>query len=955
MLLWLLFLPAQIQAAPASASVAVMSVSALGSRPDPALAEMTRAAILSSLEKSGFLPVSASSEDLARALAEARAQNAELLVRAYYSSDNGVTLYGLIFDTGSGLLVDAYNLQDERAALRGLDVPASERPGPEELTEKFAGRIASRIRTNPNRKVRGENLQEYVDGSALRDLSLPRGKSPEEQSDVFLVLDEQRIRTGTRTDQKLRDVPATVRVITQEEIRRRRYRFLEDLLRDQPGFDMIWFQGVYGPIFMQRGIDGPENFRTVLLIDGVPDNSISSGSAYIKHKYSLHNVKRVEILYGPASSLYGANAFSGVINVITMDGEDMKGAVEVSGGSYYYEPVWKRPAPNATMTLGGVIGEGENAASVIASGHWIDTEGPALTRQNHTDPGRSSYYWSEGFTGSRLDNNYMVSVKGRFKSITVGAWRERDFTGQGTYATGAAYTENGRMAFWNTLASAAYLKLDQPIGSKVREQFQAVYRDTGVVDGADADLSASGAFAGPVTVTRYRRPDSEISFDNPLTVQWSSRLRTTIGVSYARAHPWTYNTRALTYPSTTALQLTSMPLPPDLDSRNKFYLTNAAAYAEQYWQILGNLSATLGYRYDISSLRGKDGPEFCGTDEAALPGGAPNPHFLSPETAAARGCVINERRQYYSHFPARRQYESSNPRVGFVLTPAQRLTIKFSLGEAFRVPTVREVFSQSSSRTTNSSLRPEKIRTAETGATYYPLESLRLEGVLFASYVRHLISLAAGEIHTPGKSQSTYMSAFQNAGSAQVYGTQLSADGRLLDWLVVAWNYTYQQSWIFDARDSNMLAHRRPMDELLFPSDNSLCRNGLINAGQSSLTVLCPRAHGRMPRIAAHKMNVGATIEPGSRWFFDVRLNYVGERRNIATSPLTSVPAYLNVNLSTGTRNFPLTGMDLTLRVHNAFNESILDPGTRDARGDYFPSAHPQPERFFGWEIAYRL
>lgn len=954
-MLWLrvFLLAAQMQAAPVSA--AVMPVTALDGKPDLALAELAHKALASSLERNGFVPLETASAELGAALADAKVREAGFLIRAYYSSGNGITFYGLIFDTDSGLLVDAYNLQDEKAALSGLtDVPAGEGAGPEELAERFAGRIASRIRTNPSRKVRAENLQEYVDGSLLRQLSLPRGRSPEHETDVFVVLDEQRIRTGTRTDQKLRDVPATVRVITQEEIRRRRYKFLEDLLRDQPGFDMIWFQGVYGPIFMQRGIDGPENFRTILLIDGVPDNSISSGSAYIKHKYSLHNVKRVEILYGPASSLYGANAFSGVINVITMDGEDIKGGAEVSAGSYYYEPVWKRPAPHASLTLGGVIGK-DQAASVIASGHWIDTEGPALSRSDHTDPARSSYYWSEGFTGSRLDHNYMISVKGRFRSITVGAWQERDFTGQGTYATGAAYTENGRMAYWNTLASAAYVKLDQPIGSKVREQFQAVYRDTGVVDGADTDRSALGAFAGPVTVTRYRRPDSEISFDNPLTVSWSSRLRTTLGVSYARAHPWTYNTRALTYPSTMALELTSMPLPPDLDSRNKFYLTTAAAYVEQYWQILNSLSATVGYRYDVSSLRGKDGPEFCGTDEAALPGGAPNPHFLSPELAQARGCVINERRQYYSHFPARRQYNSSNPRVGFVVTPGARLTFKFSLGEAFRVPTVREVFSQSSSRMTNSNLRPEKIRTAEAGISYYPLDGLRLEGVLFGSYVRHLISLAAGEVHTPGKSQSTYMSAFQNAGSAQVYGAQLSADGRVLDWLVLAWNYTYQQSWIFDARDASMLAHRRPMDELLFPSDNAVCRSALIGAGQSSYTALCPRAHGRMPRIAPHKMNAGVTIEPDSRWLFDVRLNYVGERRNIATSPLTSVPAYMNLNLSIGTRNLPFAGTEITFRVHNALNESILDPGTRDARGDYFPAAHPQPERFFGWEIAHRL
>ncbi|HMY44233.1 MAG TPA: TonB-dependent receptor, partial [Leptospiraceae bacterium] len=870
----------------------------------------------------------------------------------------GLSLSAQIYDAQEGVVIDAFSLSDERASLSGLlsesEIAALGPPNEPETVENFSARIASRILTNPNKTRRPENISQFLDGTAVgRELKFPRSVVSV-RDDAFRMLEEQRIAIGTRGTQTLREVPATIRVITDEDIRRHRYQYLEDLLRDQPGFDMIFFQGVYGPIFMQQGIDGPENFRTLVFVDGVPDNNISSGSAYIKHKYRLHNVKRVEILYGPASSLYGANAFSGVINIITKDGSDIQKVIEAGVGSLYYESTFHRPAPNGFLTIGGVAMPGEDAISVIASAHWINSEGPILNQKSNVDPTKSTYYWTDGYSNSRLSDNYMASLKMQYRSVTLGMWQERDYTGQGTFASAAAYLDDGRKTFWNTLTTTYYGKFDQPIGM-LQEHLQASYRETSVTDGADVDRSTIGSFNGKVTATRYRRPDSEISLDNPLQIKWSNNSYTTVGAAYVRQQPWTYNTRAVTYDSTAALYLIGMPASPDLDPRNKFYATSKAGYAEHYMRLAGAFGTSVGYRYDHFTIEGKDGPEFCGTDEISLPGGAPNPHFISPEAAQAAGCVLNERRQYYSHRAGDRNYDSSNPRIGLIYSSSSLLTAKLSVGEAFRVPTVRELYSLSSSRISNSKLDPEKIRTAEASVIYYPTETIRTESVIFASYVRDLISLAATDVHTPGKSQSTYLSAFQNAGSAQIYGTQLSAEGDILPWLRALWNYTYQQSWIFDAKDSNLLAHSGAIDESLRPSDTTICRNTLVSTGYSQFNPLCPRAHGRMPRIASHKMTAGVTILLSQHWQIDTRLNYVGSRRTIATDPVTSVPSYVLANISLGTKDFPLKGMDITLKVFNAFNEAILDPGTRDGRGDYFPSVHPQPERYLGWDLTYRL
>src|SRR5207244_1401947 len=63
----------------------------------------------------------------------------------------------------------------------------------------------------------------------------------------------------------------------------------------------------------------------LFMIDGVVENSIIGGFEMGGPAYSLHNAERIEIIWGPGSALYGANAFSGIINIITKKGEDING------------------------------------------------------------------------------------------------------------------------------------------------------------------------------------------------------------------------------------------------------------------------------------------------------------------------------------------------------------------------------------------------------------------------------------------------------------------------------------------------------------------------------------------------------------------------------------------------------------------------------------------------------
>ncbi len=118
------------------------------------------------------------------------------------------------------------------------------------------------------------------------------------------------------------EVPATIAVITRRQIRERGYQDLVELLKDLPGFDLSMFYASQYANVYQRGFRQGNTEKTLLLIDGIEENDLWTNWAYIDRQYPLSNIEQVEIIYGPASTMYGPNAFAGVINVITRDATD---------------------------------------------------------------------------------------------------------------------------------------------------------------------------------------------------------------------------------------------------------------------------------------------------------------------------------------------------------------------------------------------------------------------------------------------------------------------------------------------------------------------------------------------------------------------------------------------------------------------------------------------------------
>ncbi|HAA18103.1 MAG TPA: hypothetical protein DCP28_04750, partial [Cytophagales bacterium] len=125
--------------------------------------------------------------------------------------------------------------------------------------------------------------------------------------------------------------PAFTIIITQAQLYERGYTHLEELFHDLPGFAISGGKGRSFSALYQRGYHTEMGTdRTLLLVDGAEDNELFTGLAYLSRQYPLTNIRQVEVVYGPMSSLYGANAFGGVINIVTQAGSQG----EVSAGPW---------------------------------------------------------------------------------------------------------------------------------------------------------------------------------------------------------------------------------------------------------------------------------------------------------------------------------------------------------------------------------------------------------------------------------------------------------------------------------------------------------------------------------------------------------------------------------------------------------------------------------------------
>lgn len=167
------------------------------------------------------------------------------------------------------------------------------------------------------------------DATLVEDIAAYSKLSLEE----LLAMPPWNVTTASKREETSRAAPATVFVITKEDIYLRGYSTLIDVLHDLPGMEITDY--VYAHVGTQvavRGVLG--NNKIIVLVNGMRVNPPGGDPMMIRSDFSVRAAEQIEIIYGPGSTLYGQDAISAVINVKTKrtTGENW---VDIGAGAGY--------------------------------------------------------------------------------------------------------------------------------------------------------------------------------------------------------------------------------------------------------------------------------------------------------------------------------------------------------------------------------------------------------------------------------------------------------------------------------------------------------------------------------------------------------------------------------------------------------------------------------------------
>jgi outer membrane receptor for ferrienterochelin and colicins len=320
--------------------------------------------------------------------------------------------------------------------------------------------------------------------------------------------------SASKLEQKATEAPASVTIVTADEIKKFGYRTLADVLNSVQGF---WVSYDRNYSFLgARGINlGDFNSRVLLLVDGHRVNNNLTDGAAIGNDFiiDLDLADRVEIVRGAGSVLYGNNAFFGVINVVTRKADQLNG-VEISGeygsfetwkarlsygkafrnglnvvlsGSYYdsageenlFYPQYNTPDQNNGIAHGI---DGENSGSIFGSVgfHDFTLEG-AFNRREKENP--TAQYFTT-FNDSRLrtvDQRSYVNLKYAHDFLQDLAVTARVYYDQNDFEIGYPFGSSGATSFYKEQQYGqwwgAELQLNKPLWEKHLITLGADYRD----------------------------------------------------------------------------------------------------------------------------------------------------------------------------------------------------------------------------------------------------------------------------------------------------------------------------------------------------------------------------------------------------------------------------------------------------------------------------------------------
>ena len=540
------------------------------------------------------------------------------------------------------------------------------------------------------------------------------------------------IATGIKT--QLYKAPAVASVITAEQIRNMGAMDIDDVLETVPGLHVSRLSNTYTPIYTFRGVYTRYSPQVLMLINGIPiTNSFLGNRNQNWGGMPVEAIARIEVIRGPGSAVFGADAFAGVINLITKNANDIKkNEVSLRAGSYATKDAW--------VALGS--NKGDLKYSAILEYHQTDGLDKIIEADAQT----------------RFDALFGTSASLAPGSLSLGT-ENIDFRGEINYfnwTVRAGLQKRNNLELGAGLAAAldpdakkasTRRNFDINYKNKINDfwqiELQAAYFDTTQDIKNQYTIFPKGAFGGAF-------PNGFIG--NPEVWERHTRLNATtlytglanhiarIGVGYYKAD--LYRTKET---KNFGLGPDGQPIDPSgplVDVSDSPYVflretdrINNFMFIQDIWSFANDWELTAGLRFDD-----------------------------------------------YSDFGS-----TTNPRLALVWSTTLNLSTKLLYGQAFRAPSFADIGNINNPIALgNPKIKPEKMETSEIAFDYHPQSGF---GAVLSFYSYKWTDMI---LYIPDEGQPS--STAQNFGEQTGYGSEFEINWQINKSLKLASNVTWSKA-----------------------------------------------------------------------------------------------------------------------------------------------------------------
>ena len=745
----------------------------------------------------------------------------------------------------------------------------------------------------------------------------------------------------SKNSENIREAPATVVVITEEDLRRRGYLDLESLFHDLSGFDISRGNGVLYSCIYQRGYRSNGTDKTLFLFDGVEENDIWTNFTYLSRQYPISNIERIEVIYGPASTMYGANAFLGVVNVITREpgafvekGRKFGVRVQANTGQWgtrYVDATVAARHENVAMSVTGRLFR-SNEMDLSAFPEWdyalhdTDFYKEKLAVAGLNDDGA---YRAQAF----LDDN---TVDSNHPYVSVARNADGVATDIGITDAGAEKARDLDRVALNAQVGGHPVRYtnhtdDWFLNGKIRSGgltvgFQTWRRTEGTIGWFVDDREGASRNGG---VWIPRNTFLYMKYDKPIT----ENLFLTFFNRY-KSHSLDSDNRILIHRSYSGEGRWGLKelLVDELSRWSVLYFYELSKELRMEAKVLYAPSERLNLVSGVELRNGHIQGEYVvsAASHPAETGGAGSlaggNHFEHRDIGFYAQASGNLREDVKLILGGRVDHNRIrdtggfgtvfNSRVAAVYSPSV-FVFKAIYSEAFKAASNWAKYATSPSRgIPNPDLKPEVVKNLELSAGWQVSEAFSVDAAGYAASYSDVVGTT--KVVLPDGSTTTQNQAI---GRLRIRGLQVGAVWRHGRY-TLGGNYTYTD----------------PINSQ--PTDKD--GNPLLDAQGNPQQI-------RIGDIAGHRINLEANALLADHLNINLRMNFVGDRptgkdTTIEENPHDRIDAYTILNGALTYRDI-VPGLSMQLVVQNVLNANYFHPGVRSADGKILASRLPQNTR----------